>query len=312
MKLRYLFTTLFSIILLSGGWFFYLNKNEHKSLVSPVLGESKIAFADNVWFPKETKDFFIDPSIESQLSAQAAFFIETKTGEVLYQKNIHQKYSIASLIKIMTTIITLENRQMGDSLTVSRRAADMEPDKMLLLEGEKLTVEELLQGVFLISANDASEVLAEQVTGRREEFINLMNSKAQQLGMNNSYFLNPTGLEEDFEKQYSTAYDVALMSRYLIYKYPEVLNISSSPHIYIPITENHQDYDLYSGINLLTTYTGMVGLKTGFTPEAGLTLVTVARREGKEILGVLLGSVNRRDDAKLLLDYSFSKLDLEN
>jgi D-alanyl-D-alanine carboxypeptidase len=168
---------------------------------------------------------------------------------------------------------------------------------MYLLAGEKHTLRNLLDGIFLVSANDAAEAISEGTTGRREEFIGLMNSKAAQLGMGDTVFVNPTGLEEEPEKckgrapcQYSTALDVALMSRYLIKTWPEIINISSQPHVFIEKTTDHQDYDMYSGINLLTTYPGVLGLKTGYTPEAGLTLVTLARQNGKEVLGVLLGA----------------------
>ncbi len=297
-----------SFVILVLGWGFYLFNNQKTFLVSPVLGESKIAFSDNVWFPKESTESAKVEEIDRKLTAKAAFFVETQTGQVLYQKNPQERLPIASLNKIMTAIISMENRQMEDKISISQKAAEMEPDKMFLIAGEKLTVRELLEGVFLISANDASEALAEGVTGRREEFINLMNSKAAQLGMYNTRFVNPSGLEEEGRQQYSTVYEVAIMSRYAIKKWPQLIDISSSEHIFIPVTSTHQDYDLYSGINLLTTYPGVVGFKTGFTPEAGLTLVTVARRGGKEVLGVLLGAVNRRDDAKLLLDYSFKKL----
>ena len=142
-----------------------------------------------------------------------------------------------------------------------------------------------------------------------------MNSKAAQLGMNNTVFVNPTGLEEDPENcsgkvpcQYSTALDVAIMSRYLVNRWPEVTKISSQQYVYLEKTPFHQDYEMYSGINLLTTYPGVMGLKTGYTPEAGLTLVTLAKKNNHEVLGVLLGAVDRRDDAKAMLDYSFNKL----
>lgn len=252
-----------------------------------------------------------DFSDAPEITAISALFVETGSGTVLYAKNPSQEVSIASLTKIMTTIIALENRDMDDIYTISDRAASMEPDKMFLVAGEKLTLKQLLEGIFLVSANDASEAIAENTTGRREEFLNMMNSKARQLGMNNTFFLNPSGLEEDHAKQYSTATDVAVMSRYLVRTFPEIVNISSKEHVYIEPTAYHQDYDMYSGINLLTTYPGVLGLKTGYTPVAGLTLVTLARRGDKEIIGVLLGAVNRRDDAKVLLDYSFKKLGLE-
>lgn len=283
-------------------------------LASPVLGISKLRIGDNLWFPQEVRLKKEELEDLTPITAIAYFFVDTQTGQVLFEKNAHQKLSPASLTKIMTVIITLENKDFNSEIVVSSEAAQMEPDKMQLLEGEKLTVKELLEGIFLISANDAAEALAQKITGDKGEFINLMNSKAQSIGMVNTHFINPTGLEEDPStssgrvQQYSTAYDIALMSRYAINRWPELFEITSQPHIFIPATKNHQDYDLYSGINLLTTYPGVVGFKTGFTPEASLTLVTIARRRGREILGVLLGATNRRDDARVLLDYSFNKL----
>lgn len=244
-----------------------------------------------------------------QVSAKAALFTDTKEGKMLYGKSIHEKLPIASLVKVMTILVALEHKNMDDEFIVSSRAADMEPDKMLLIAGERLTLRELLDGIFLISANDAAEVLAEGVTGNREEFLKLMNAKAQQLGMKNTYYANPTGLDEDTNNSRSSAYDQAILTRYLIRNFPEVVKISSQERVYLPQTEKHQDYDMYSGINLLTTYTGVVGFKTGYTPEAGMTLITLARKNGFEVIGVLLGSASRRDEARELLDYSFEKLE---
>lgn len=281
------------------------NLNKGKiNLISPILMQEKV-LGVNQWFPQAASGILIDAP---QISAKAAFFIDTKNGQVLYSKNIHEKLSVASLVKVMTALIALEHKNMEDQFTVSQKAVDMEPDKMLLIAGEKLTLKELLYGIFLISANDAAEVLAEGTTGSREEFIKLMNFKAKQLGMENSYFSNPTGLDEDSKNSYSSAYDLAILSRYLIKHYPEIVEISQTPHIILPQTENHQDYDMYSGINLLTTYPGVVGFKTGYTPEAGLTLITLARKESREVLGVLLGSQYRRDEARSLLNFALSAI----
>lgn len=290
------------------GVYYFLSRNKDISLISPTIAQSRLSISDNIWFPKVSDQDFSKEKDILDITANAAFFVDANTGEVLYQKNPHEKYHIASLIKIMTAIITMENADMDTNLAVSQRAANFEPDKMFLKAGEVLTVNDLLNGIFLVSGNDAAEVLAERVTGRRDEFIELMNIKAEQLGMRDTIFINPTGLEEDGQKQYSSAYDVVLMSRYAIKRWPDLLQISSQPYIYIPKTDNHQDYTLYSGINLLTTYPGVMGFKTGFTPAAGLTLVTVAKRDDKEVIGVILGSTERRDDAKKLLDYSFKKL----
>lgn len=279
-------------------------RKEGTKLISPNIKQEK-ALALNQWFPSQVLGV---QENAPKISAKGAIFIETESGMILYSKNIHQKLPIASLVKVMTALIALEHKKMDDTFLVSKRASEMEPDEMILLPEELLTLKELLYGIFLISANDAAEVLAEGTIGSREEFIKLMNIKGQQLGMKNTFFANPTGLDEDLQNSYSTAYDLTVLTRFLIRNYPQVVDISESEHIYLPITEHHQDYDMYSGINLLTTYPGVVGFKTGFTPEAGLTLITLARKDGHEVIGVLLGSGSRRDEARELLDYSFRKL----
>lgn len=301
------------IFLLMAGGLWWYDKLPQSELISPVLGVSTSNFSENIWTPLEaTASSYADAP---EITGEAAFFVEANTGQVLYSKNSQLKKPIASLTKIMTAIIALDHKKYTDTFIVSKAAEEVEPDEMILIAGEKMTLEELLSGIFLVSANDAAEVLAENVTGDRAEFIQEMNTKAKMLGMNNTLFINPTGLEEDdpseptkLKERFSTAYDVALMSRYLIAKYPDVVKISSSPYIYLPKTENHQDYELYSGINLLTTYPGVLGLKTGYTPEAGLTLVTLAKKGNAEVIGVLLNCTSRREDAQKLLDYSFKKL----
>jgi D-alanyl-D-alanine carboxypeptidase (penicillin-binding protein 5/6) len=308
-----IFSGILIVVLLAVGGLWWYDKLPQTELVSPVLGVSTSNFSENIWSPEEASaSSFADAP---EITGEAAFFVEANTGKVLYAKNPQLKKPIASLTKIMTVIIALDHKKYSDTFVVSKAAEEVEPDEMMLIAGEKMTLEELLSGIFLVSANDAAEVLAENITQNRAEFILQMNTKAKMLGMNNTLFINPTGLEEDdpldptkLKERFSTAYDVALMSRYLIAKYPDVVKISSSPHIYLPRTENHQDYELYSGINLLTTYPGVMGLKTGFTPEAGLTLVTLAKKGDAEVIGVLLNCTSRRDDAQKLLDYSFKKL----
>lgn len=280
-------------------------------LTSPSVKEEKV-LGINQWFPKVVLEGWTNAP---KIAAKSAIFIDTKSGQTLYSKNPEERLPIASLTKVMTVLIAMEHTNLDDQFIVSQRATEMEPDEMILLPGEKMTLKELLYGIFLVSANDAAEVLAEDTVGdeqssssNRTQFIKLMNDKAKQLGMNNTNFVNPTGLDEDSGSTYSSAYDLALLTRYLIRNYPEVVDISKTEHIVLPITENHQDYDMYSGINLLTTYPGVVGFKTGYTPEAGLTLITLARKNGHEVVGVILGSDNRREEARELLDYSFSKL----
>ncbi|MCL5784905.1 MAG: D-alanyl-D-alanine carboxypeptidase [Patescibacteria group bacterium] len=302
MHQKSLFLVIFLALLVAGAYLL-LTLHPSAKLISPWTEKEKIA--DNLWFPLPASSSFNDAP---QLTAEAAYFIDTDTGRVLFQKNPHSRLPIASLTKIMTVIVTLENKDWNDEISISTNAANMEPDHMELIAGEKLTVEELLDGIFLISANDSAEALAENATGNRDNFIKKMNEKTIELGLKDTLFINPTGLEEDGRQQYSSAFDVALISRYAITHFPHLVDISSKPHIYLDKTPTHQDYDLNSGINLLTTYPGVVGFKTGYTPEAGLTLVTLARRGGHQVLGVILNSQDRRDEARELLDYSFKNL----
>lgn len=282
--------------------------SEKRALISPWISGEKAAV--NLWFPKAGE--VLGEKSRPGVTAKAAYFVDADSGEVLYEKNSRVRMPIASLTKIMTAIVALKHRRLEDKVLVSPRAASMEPDRMILLEGETLTVEELMYGIFLVSANDAAEALAETSTQSREDFLRQMNETAVQIGMKDTNFINPTGLEEDDQKQYSSAYDVALMSRFAIKYFPKLVDISSTDHIVLPQTSTHQDYNLYSGINLLTTYPGVLGFKTGYTPEAGYTLVTLAKKGGHMVLGVLLDSAYRRDEARELLDYSFRKVGVTN
>lgn len=279
-------------------------------LISPKIDGKVLGI--NQWFPKQVLG-----SQENvlEITAEGAMFLDTRDGKILFSKNPNKKLPIASLVKVMTVLVALEHKNMNDQYLISQHAAEAEPDKMLLIAGEKLTLKELLYGIFLVSANDTAEAIAEGTVESREEFIKLMNDQAKFLGMKDTFFANPTGLDEDSGNSYSSAYDLVILTRFLIRNYPEVVSISSTEHIILPQTDTHQDYDMYSGINLLTTYPGVVGFKTGYTPEAGLTLITLARKNGQdlpagrqEILGVILGSGDRRDEARELLDYSFKKL----
>jgi serine-type D-Ala-D-Ala carboxypeptidase (penicillin-binding protein 5/6) len=293
------------VVLIGVGVFtFSFRKNSSDKLISPWISGGRVSV--NQWLP-QVLGAYVDLSAPN-ITATSAYFVDVDTGMMLYQKDPHNKRPVASLTKVMTALIALENHSWEDQILISDHAASMEPDHMELKSGEQLSVEELMYGIFLISANDAAEALAEQTLGSRENFLREMNDKAKQLGMSQTWFINPTGLEEDDNVQYSSAYDVALMSRYLIRQFPKVLDISSTYHYTLPSSLTHQDYDFYSGINLVTTYPGVVGLKTGYTPEAGLTLVTVARREGHTVMGVLLNSSDRRNEARELLDLSFEKL----
>ncbi len=306
MRFRYFWWSPLLLLLVLLVAFFWLKLNSSVGVLKSPLSSHIQNPGLNQWFPQEY--ILGATSKDLQVTSKAALFIESKEGQILFAKDIHKRLPIASLTKVMTVLIALEHRRLDDQFLVSEKAAAVEPDKMLLIAGEKLTLKELLYGIFLISANDAAEVLAEETADSRDEFIKLMNDKALQLGMKDTHFVNPTGLDEDGDNTYSSAYDLTLLTRYIIRRYPSLIDISKTERIFLPKTEKHQDYDMYSGINLLTTYPGVVGFKTGYTPQAGLTLITLARKNDYEIIGVLLGSSDRRDEARELLNYSFSKL----
>lgn len=244
--------------------------------------------------------------------AKSALVYDLTTKKTLFAKNIDQKLPMASLTKIMTAIIALESKREDDKYLVSKGSLVGE-NSMGLSEGEVLSLEELLYGLILVSGNDASEVLAENYISKtrlpvgRQEFIKAMNDKAKSLGLTKTHFTNPSGLEGD-GTQYSTAYDLLVMTTYALDNFPLFGQIVSTFTYTIPQTKTHKSYFLENETNLLTSYPGVKGVKTGYTPEAGLCLITYLDYRGHRIIGVLLGSNNRRAEMKELLDYSLKEL----
>lgn len=262
----------------------------------------QVSFLD-LFLPKITE---IKGATKPEISARAALVYDLATGETLFEKSSSEKLPIASLTKIMTAVIALENNKEDDRYVVSKQDL-MGENSMGLTEGEVLTLEELLYGLMLVSGNDAAEVLARNYSFRREDFIKAMNDKAKSLGLRNTQFTNPTGLEGDGE-QYSTAYDLFVITNYAVSNFPLFQKVVSTFQYTIPYTQGHKALYLENDTNLLTSYPGVKGVKTGYTPEAGLCLVTYLEYEGHRIIGVLLGSDDRRGEMKELLDYGLRKL----
>jgi D-alanyl-D-alanine carboxypeptidase (penicillin-binding protein 5/6) len=173
---------------------------------------------------------------------------------------------------------------------------------MGLTSGETLTLEELLYGLFLHSGNDAAEVIASNYIYGRDSFVEAMNEKAVSYGLKDTNFTNPSGLEGD-GVQYSTTYDLLVISKHLI-QFQKVLPIMATFDHEIPANGNHKYYYLENETNLITSYPGVKGIKTGYTPEAGLCLITYLDYKGHKIIAILLDSGNRRQEMKDLLDYS--------
>lgn len=241
-----------------------------------------------------------------EIPSQAALVYDLITNQILFSQNATKRLPMASLTKVMTTIVALENPKKDDRYIVRKQNLVGE-DSMGLTEDEILTLEELLYGLMLPSGNDAAEVLADNYINGREKFIEAMNNKAKALGLRNTNFTNPTGLEGD-GNQYSTVQDLLVITKYAVENFPQFLKVTSTFEKSIPYTLQHKAFYLQNETNLLTSYAGVKGVKTGYTPEAGLCLITYLEYEDHKLIGVILGSNNRREEMKELLDYSLESL----
>ncbi|MDI6891633.1 MAG: D-alanyl-D-alanine carboxypeptidase family protein [Actinomycetota bacterium] len=240
------------------------------------------------------------------ISAQSGILIDVRTGQVLWEKNPHQKRSIASTTKIMTAVLVLERAQFTDVVTTSQKAADVGEAELYLSPGEQRTVEELLYGLLLKSANDAAMTLAEHVGGSVEHFVELMNKKAELIGARNTNFTNPHGLTDG--SHHSTAYDLSLIARYALLD-PEFAKIVSTEHRTIPWPDNQYPRELENHNKLLKRYPYADGVKTGYTTKAGHCLVASATKDETKLLLVVLGSPTSEacyTDSERLLDYGFT------
>lgn len=250
----------------------------------------------------------------ANIYAQAYLSVDLDSGKIIFAKNHRQRLPVASLVKVMTALVALDNASPDEMMRVSADAASTGEDSIGLETGEVLRLNELLFGLILISGNDVAETISEGTGGRRETFIQWMNVKATELGLEETHFVNPTGLMEQDEKtgeygakEFSTAYDLVVMS-YAFLQQPLLKTIAATPEYFIPATSSHKAYHLYSQTNLLITDERVKGLKMGYTPEAGLCGITYAQERGREILGVVLNTPYRRDDLKVLIDKSFEVL----
>ena len=285
--------------------FFYHNKSQAQNIDSPLPDslskkENPEVMSLDFWLPS-LFGFFENKDDVPQVSAKSVLVYDLTDEKTIYEKKSRERLPMASLTKIMTAIVAIDHKRPDDRYVISSENLVGE-NTIGLSAGESMSLEELLYGIFMYSANEAAEALASNALGR-ESFIKAMNDKAKALGLENTNFTNPTGFEGDGD-QYTTAYDLLVLSRYAVTNYPQIIKASSTEKIFIPQTENHFAYDMYNQLNLITTYPGVKGLKDGYTPEAGLCLVTYLEYGGHKIIGIILGSENRRQEMKSLLDYS--------
>ena len=236
-------------------------------------------------------------------SATSAILLDADSGRVLYEQNADAQMLIASTTKILTALIAIEEGSLSDTVTVSRNAAATEGSAMYLKAGEQLTLETLLYGLMLCSGNDAAVAVAEHISGSCEKFAALMNERAAELGMENSSFANPNGLDD--EKHYSTARDMARLACAAM-ENETLVRIASTRSITIGgrTMTNHN--------KLLSWQEGCLGLKTGYTRAAGRTLVSCAERNGQRLVAVTLQDGNDWADHQALYEYGFSAFPLHN
>ena len=238
--------------------------------------------------------FPITPKAQISVNSYSAIVMDEKTGRVFYEKNVHEKRRIASITKIMTAILAIESGKLQETVTVSEKATKTEGSSIYLQPGEKIKLEDLVYGLMLRSGNDAAVAIAEHVGGSIEGFVYLMNEKAEQIGMINTHFANPHGLD-DHEEHYSTAYDMALLTQYAM-KNEKFRQISNTKVYRAPHPKEKWQREWVNKNRLVTgLYKYSTGGKTGYTKRAKRTLVSTASKDGMDLIAVTLNTPSSTD-----------------
>lgn len=244
------------------------------------------------------------------LSSESAILMDAESGKILYEKNIDEKLPMASMTKIMSMLLIMENIENGslkyeDKVLISENASGMGGSQVFLQAGEEYTVDDLLKCIAVSSANDAVVAMAEKISGSVDTFVTLMNEKAKSLGLENTNFANPHGL--DNENHYSTAYDMAIMAKELL-KHEDILKFTSIYEDYLTKPDGSQVW-LVNTNRLVRFYDGVDGLKTGYTTEAGYCLTATAKKNDLRLISVVMKSPSaeeRSSDTSTLLTYGFN------
>lgn len=235
------------------------------------------------------------------ISAEHAIVINQDTGDILYEKNAYDEVEIASLTKVLTAIIALEQGDLDEYVSISERAIQATGSSIYLEKSEKITLEDLLYGLMLRSGNDAAIAIAEHVGGSVEGFTFLMNEKVKSLGLSGSHFTNPHGLDEP--NHYATAYDLAKMMQYSMEN--EQFRKIAGTHAYHSASRTYQ----WNNKNRLLTerYAYCIAGKTGYTSNAGRTLVTSAKKDNQELVAVTFNAPDDWNDHEQLYEWAFAK-----
>ncbi len=240
-----------------------------------------------------------------EVSAKGAVIINGDNGEVIFEKNAHTRMSMASTTKIMTGLLLCEHGNFEREITVTPEMVRVEGSSMGLLAGDKVTLHDLLYGLMLASGNDAANVIAFTLGGSLDGFVNMMNEKAKELGLENTSFATPSGLDD--ENHYTTAYELAKIT-YHAMQNPEFAKAVSTEKATLNYGNPPYRRSLSNHNKLLKNFDGAVGVKTGFTKKSGRCLVSAARRDGKFVIAVTLNDPNDWQDHKNMLEYGFSAI----
>ena len=251
-------------------------------------------------------------AVELDLAGKSALLMDVNTGTILYESNAHEKLAPASVTKVMTMLLIMEAVDSGkialtDMVTAAEAAAAKGGSQIYLKVGETMSVSDMLKSIAVSSANDCACAMAEHIAGSEPAFVDMMNAKARELGMNDTNFVNCTGLDdsEGAENHRTSAYDIAVMSRELLKNHPLIKNYTT---IWMDTVRNGT-FGLSNTNKLIRFYSGATGLKTGFTSGAGYCLSATALRDGMELIAVVMGaetSQARNAACKSLLDYGFA------
>ena len=261
------------------------------------------------------KEDVID-DVELDIYAPSAILMEVSTGKIIYQKNSTESKTPASMTKIMTMILVMEaisqnKLKMDDYLKASENASKMGGTTIYLDTGEEMTVEDLLKGLAITSANDAAIVFAESIGGSVEKFVSMMNNKAREIGCVNTHFVNPNGLPAD--GHHSCSYDMALMGRYLVSNYPDILKYTNIYEDYLR-KGTEKEFWLVNTNKLVRFYEEVDGLKTGWTSESGYCLTATMKKNGIRFISVVMGAEStgkRNHDTMTMLNYGVNTYELQ-
>jgi D-alanyl-D-alanine carboxypeptidase (penicillin-binding protein 5/6) len=257
--------------------------------VNPILAYKKVSTNESISYPEP--------------KGKAAVLMDAGSGRILYDENSRERLPQASLTKIMTALLVIENGDLNKDIQISTNATKTPESGINLQPGETLTRQQLLYACMLHSANDAAMALAESVSGNEQAFVKLMNERAKQLGMQDTHFCNPHGLEN--KNHYSSAYDLALLTRQAMSN-PIFQQVVATRTTTIPWAGHPQDRTLVNENRLLYRYDGAIGVKTGYTKEAGNCVVGAAQRGNMILIAVSMDSPTVYDDLERMLDYGFT------